>query len=62
MSFLASVSMIMPLTPRSHAVWPEHITGQEGWRERGRETVRHTEREREGGRENSPCYCVFVSI
>lgn len=28
----------MPLTPRSHSVWPEHITGQEGERETGRET------------------------
>lgn len=51
MSFLASLSMIMPLTPRSHGVWPEHITGQEG--ERGRERDRQTE---EGER---VCMCVF---
>lgn len=51
MSFLASLSMIMPLTPRSHSVWPEHITGQEG--ERGREA------DRQRGRRERERECVF---
>lgn len=59
MSFLASLSMIMPLTPRSHSVWPEHITGQEG--ERGREADRQR-KERERQRECVFCMFVFSSF
>lgn len=57
MSLLASVSMIMPLTPRSHTVWPEHITGQEG----GGEGGRHRD-EGDGGRSRALflCLCLFV--
>lgn len=61
MSFLASLSMIMPLTPRSHSVWPEHITGQEG--ERGREGGRQTDRGRRKERDReSERVCVFVFV
>lgn len=66
MSLLASVSMIMPLTPRSHTVWPEHITGQEGGgKERaggGRAGGRHTGEEGERERALFLCLCLFHPV